>query len=297
MSSRRVKNYKLFGSYSWYVPGWGGMFALLGWFFVGALLGMALTVPLAMFIPTEYCLLVSYPVQFIPPMLYASAKSRSKAMFDDGVALDSAHFGKSGVLLLSLALIAMTLSLAFVSDIISYGTFLLTEKSAILSEFYDRIMQAMKSVTNGPVWVAVLSTAVMAPFFEEWLCRGMVLRGLLQKTSPAAAIATSALFFAVLHMNPWQAIPAFILGCFFGYVYYKTGNIFLTMLMHAVNNLTAVIVSGIPSLSDYDYFIEFIPGGLYWALFALGVVVIAGVTLLVKEIPLEGRSNCDIVKS
>ncbi len=50
--------------------------------------------------------------------------------------------------------------------------------------------------------------------------------------NPALAIAISAIFFATIHGNLWQGISAFILGSFFGYVYYKTGSLKLTMLMH-----------------------------------------------------------------
>ena len=42
----------------------------------------------------------------------------------------------------------------------------------------------------------------------------MVLRGLLgHKVKPVWAIVISAAFFAIIHLNPWQAIPAFLLGC------------------------------------------------------------------------------------
>ena len=96
---------------------------------------------------------------------------------------------------------------------------------------------------NSPLWVTVVSTVIFAPIFEEWLCRGMVLRGLMQKVHPAWAMIISSVFFAFIHLNPWQAIPAFVLGMLFAYVYYMTGSLKLTMLMHAVNNGASVLMS------------------------------------------------------
>ena len=62
--------------------------------------------------------------------------------------------------------------------------------------------------------------SVFAPILEEWLCRGVVLRGLLNYSrkgepgedgsrrgmNPALAIAISAIFFATIHGNLWQGI-------------------------------------------------------------------------------------------
>lgn len=67
---------------------------------------------------------------------------------------------------------------------------------------------------------------------------------------PVWAIFWSAVFFAFIHLNPWQAVPAFILGCLFGYVYYKTGSLKLTMLMHFTNNTFSLIFSNIDKFKD-----------------------------------------------
>jgi membrane protease YdiL (CAAX protease family) len=38
--------------------------------------------------------------------------------------------------------------------------------------------------------------ALAAPLFEEWLCRGIVLKGLLKQRSPLKAIIISSIFSA-----------------------------------------------------------------------------------------------------
>ena len=87
---------------------------------------------------------------------------------------------------------------------------------------------------------------------------------------------TSSIFFAVLHLNPWQAVPAFLLGCLFGYVYYKTGSLKLTMLMHCVNNSAAVLFSKMSLFKDADTFMDVLSPGVYWTLYAVCLLVVAG---------------------
>jgi membrane protease YdiL (CAAX protease family) len=143
----------------------------------------------------------------------------------------------------------------------------------------------LEQLTEGPLWVAFLSVSVFAPLFEEWLCRGLVLRGLLRKFNPASAIMVSAAFFAILHMNPWQAIPAFLLGLLFGYVYYKTGSLKLTMLMHCVNNTLALITSRIPSLTDAETFMDIMSPWAYVCIYIASGLFVAAAIITFKGIP------------
>jgi hypothetical protein len=102
--------------------------------------------------------------------------------------------------------------------------------------------------------------------------------------NPFGAILISAAFFAVLHMNPWQAIPAFVLGVLFGYVYYKTGSLKLTMLMHCVNNTMAVVLSRIPSLSEAETLMEVMSPWAYAGVYAACVVFVAAALVVLKGI-------------
>jgi hypothetical protein len=160
-------------------------------------------------------------------------------------------------------------------------------------EWFEKIMEQMM---NGPVWITLISVSVFAPLFEEWLCRGLVLRGLLQKTHPASAIMVSAAFFAILHMNPWQALPAFLLGILFGYVYYRTGSLKLTMLMHCVNNTMAVVFSKIPSLEEAEGFADVLSPWAYAGVLVACVAFVAATAVVLRNIPFskdDARSNCD----
>jgi len=245
MKYRAHKSFDIFHSYSNYLPGWRGMAVLLLLLLAGSLIGNAITYLISMCAPYEftqkYSILISYPVMFIPAMIYAAAQSHRAEGFDNpGVSLDRNVFAPAKDLIFALAATAGTICTAVIADPIV----------SLLPDMPKWIEETLKMLTDGPLWVSLLATAVMAPFFEEWLCRGIVLRGMLQHTKPLNAILISAAFFAVIHLNPWQAIPAFLLGCLFGLFYYKTGSLKLTMLMHCVNNAFSVILSRTEAFND-----------------------------------------------
>ncbi|MBO5498782.1 MAG: CPBP family intramembrane metalloprotease [Bacteroidales bacterium] len=283
-------SYELFANYSYYLPGFGGMMMLFLLFIIGSLLGSLLS---GIFIlamgPSEavssYSMLISYPVSFIPPLLYASAKSRRNEIFDTGYALDSNNFGTKGGLVAALTVSLATIAAAFVCEPLS----------AALPDMPAYLEEALESMTNGPLWASLLSVSIFAPLFEEWLCRGLVLRGLLSKMNPTGAICVSAAFFAVLHLNPWQAIPAFILGLLFGYVYYRTGSLKLTMLMHCVNNTFATIFSRIPAFREADTFMDILSPWKYAAIFILCILILASAIVIIRAIPTKDArmGNCD----
>jgi membrane protease YdiL (CAAX protease family) len=87
---------------------------------------------------------------------------------------------------------------------------------------------------------------IVAPVTEELLFRGIILRGLLRRYRPWIAITLSSLLFGVVHLNPWQLVSATLLGIAFGWFYYRTGSIALSVFGHAVANGLVLIVTSFP---------------------------------------------------
>ena len=299
---RKVKNnYDLYANHSWYVPGVRGMFVLLGWFLLGNLLGGLVQMMLGAFLPQQivqdYGMLVVYPLSFMPAMVYAAQKSQRNSLFETGYKLNSCNFGPFKGWQIALITVALTVGTMISADLPNYWNFKLTTATPGMKSFYDMITELLKQMTGGPLWSSFLLTAIFAPIFEEWLCRGMVLRGLLTKMKPTWAIVVSALFFAVIHLNPWQALNAFIIGVVMGYVYYKTGSLWLTMLIHFVNNASAVVLSQIPALQEADFWMDMMPLQTYYMVYVLGVALLVSCLLLFRRIPLEQeRGNIDSVE-
>ncbi len=198
-----------------------------------------------------------------------------------GLALDNANVAPHGWLLCAVMVMAATLAAGIVGDL----------SVSWLPPMPSWLEEALKGLTTGSFWVNFLCVSIFAPFFEEWLCRGMVERGLLGRgVKPVWAIVLSAVFFAFIHLNPWQAIPAFLLGCLFGYVYYKTGSLKLTMLMHFTNNTFALVIGHVDSLKDAENWMDVLGPG-YWYCFAASVLLIVLVIMAFHRIPLERPSG------
>lgn len=284
-NNREKRSKGLFSCYSQYLPGFKGMFSILIMFLAGNLLSIAAVAGIKILTPEisdSLVTLVSYPLIFIPAMAYASVMSRRNEKENlQPRPVDRFEGRKLGMAGTSLIVIAATLATAVVTE----------PTALLLPPMPEALEEAMNSLTKGPFLLNFISVAIFAPFFEEWLCRGIVLRGLLSKTNPANAILTSAVFFAVIHLNPWQALPAFIMGVLFGYVYYRTGSIRLTMLMHSANNTMALVISRIPALNDVDYIFEAMNGWSYSLAYAACLVTAISAIIIIRTNSVD-RSSC-----
>jgi len=106
-------------------------------------------------------------------------------------------------------------------------------------EFNDMMLQAIGDNTT----FAFLTVAVAAPILEEILFRGIILDGFLKNYSPTKAIVWSAVIFGLVHLNPYQFIPAFLIGLIMGWIYWKTGSLWLCILIHFINNSAGFVFS------------------------------------------------------
>jgi uncharacterized protein len=98
-------------------------------------------------------------------------------------------------------------------------------------------------------WLAVLAIVVLAPIAEEVFFRGVVFNALLREAGPRWAYFGSAALFAVIHLSLIAAVPLFLLGLAFAWVYQRTQNLLAPIVMHAVVNGLSVAVA---LLARYD---------------------------------------------
>lgn len=102
----------------------------------------------------------------------------------------------------------------------------------------------------------LLGALFLAPILEEFIFRGIILRGLLSRYSSTKAIIVTAILFALIHINPTQILGAFILGLFFSWIYYYTKSIVICILLHFVANGTSILFqysTQILSLNDWYF--------------------------------------------
>lgn len=119
--------------------------------------------------------------------------------------------------------------------------FLLIVAVGVVIEPLLRLLPAVHLDVGRGAWT-ILMLVVMAPVFEELLCRGVVLGSLRARYGVTVAWLASSIFFGVMHIQPAQVISASIIGLILGFVYLSTESIWSVMILHALNNAVAYLL-------------------------------------------------------
>lgn len=92
-------------------------------------------------------------------------------------------------------------------------------------------------ITN-PFWKLLffIGGAIAAPIGEEIFFRGFLYNALRKNMGIALAVFLNGLCFALIHASPLAIIVIIPMGMALAYVYEKTRSLWVTILMHAVNN-------------------------------------------------------------
>ena len=105
--------------------------------------------------------------------------------------------------------------------------------------------EVMKSAqADGALWLLVIAFCVAAPVWEEIFARGFLYRGWSEsRLGVAGAIFLSSLAWTSLHLQyDWFFFgEVFTIGLLLGYLRYRTGSTWLTIVLHGINNLAATI--------------------------------------------------------
>ncbi len=145
----------------------------------------------------------------------------------------------------------------------------------LIGEFFGFAVPSTVIPDNGSVFLRIINivtVAILAPLFEELIFRGILCKALARYNKGFAVVFT-ALIFALAHMNLDQGIPVFGMGLVFGFVYLRSNSLWVTIAMHMINNLIALIVQ----YSSSNFIVSMI--------FSILVIIlaIAGVFFIVKE--------------
>lgn len=90
-------------------------------------------------------------------------------------------------------------------------------------------------------FISLIQICILAPFMEEFLMRGFLLDGLMQKYGKGIALFVSAFLFALLHFNMVQTLSAFICGIILGLLYICTNSLFCCIMAHSGYNFISYI--------------------------------------------------------
>lgn len=108
--------------------------------------------------------------------------------------------------------------------------------------FMSEVLKSARA--DGALWLLVLAFCVAAPMWEEFFARGFLYRGWSESfLRVPGAIVLSSLAWTALHLQyDWFFFTEiFSIGVLFGYLRYRTGSTWLTVVLHGLNNLAATI--------------------------------------------------------
>ncbi len=130
--------------------------------------------------------------------------------------------------------------------------------SLLLPQGHQDTVEFANTLSGGNFVLFALIATVAAPIFEELVFRGFLFQGLranfrqgrvgrlLGSTNMAdfAAVIVSSAVFSLMHMqwNPTTILMLFLLGCFHAELYRRTGSLYCSMLLHALNNGLQVLL-------------------------------------------------------
>jgi sodium transport system permease protein len=139
-------------------------------------------------------------------------------------------------------------------------------------EYLDAFRKMLfPEIAGRGVLVNLLLFALTPAICEELLFRGVILRALLSRTSPLVAIAVSAAMFGIFHVDIYRLLPTTLLGMVLGFIAWRSGSIWPSMLAHFLNNGVLLVLGSL----GVDHRIDALGAGGKAGLFAAALLVVA----------------------
>ncbi len=135
-------------------------------------------------------------------------------------------------------------------------------------------------------WAAFLLIVVVAPLIEEFIFRGIMLRGLALHYGVRRGLLLGALLFALVHVYPVKLPGTFAAGLLLGWLLLRTGSVWPGVFAHALNNgicFVAMVKFQVPDPFD--------PGAWSFASLLAGSALLTLAYRLSRRIPAVGEDR------
>jgi|GEM_PF-5219853 len=93
-----------------------------------------------------------------------------------------------------------------------------------------------------PAWIVILGIGIIGPLGEEIIFRGAIYTWFRRYYNVSFSVISSAIIFAILHLNLPQIIVGIIIGCTLALVFEKTKSIWACFALHAIYNTSVVLI-------------------------------------------------------
>lgn len=151
--------------------------------------------------------------------------------------------------------------LAIACSLITMLIGMLFPEGTAISDSFKGAQDALSAHDPASAALRVLHAVILAPLFEEFWFRGMVLHT-LKPYGNGFAIFVSSLLFGLTHANLGQFLFTTAIGIVLGYVAVQTESIIPTMIMHAMFNSIGTITSLFLMNNDVQEYILLLNSGI-----------------------------------
>ena len=131
--------------------------------------------------------------------------------------------------------------------------------------------------------------SVVAALVEEFVLRGIVLAK-LRKYGDVFAIVVSSLLFSILHINLVSIFVTFCAGLIIGYVYVKTRNLWMSVLIHFLNNFISCILTLVSENLGNEGIGALVQNLLFYLPMLFGIIALVFL-IAKKQLKLENSNN------
>ena len=155
-----------------------------------------------------------------------------------------------------------------------------------LEEKAGNLTEDMLHANNmGELMLNLLVLALIPAIGEELTFRGVLQQALTRGIKNAhVAIVLSAAIFSFIHFQFYGFLPRMFLGLLLGYLFYYSGSLWPSILMHFVNNGTAVVLAYLDYKGMADVDVDHFGSTTSLPLLIASLVVTLGLIVLSSKI-------------
>ena len=150
-----------------------------------------------------------------------------------------------------------------------------------LEETAGDLTERMLQVDSfGGLLFNLLVIALIPAIGEELTFRGVLQQALTRRCNVHVAVFLSAFIFSFIHFQFYGFLPRMFLGLLLGYLFYYSGSLWTSILMHFVNNGAAVVVAYLDYKGQIDVDIDHFGATSNVWLLGASLVVTVGLIIL-----------------
>jgi membrane protease YdiL (CAAX protease family) len=218
--------------------------------------------------------LTTFFLFFLPPIFYARL-CHQKAFTHLGFKHKVTGPQFLIAMVIMVAALPLVGALAELTKMLPFSKITLQKWEAV-EEAYNKQVAIIGRMNNfGDYVLSLFMLAICPAIFEETMFRGGM-QNLLSRwwKMPILAIVVTAIIFSIVHGSYFGFLSRAVLGFILGWMYYRTGNIWLNIIAHAANNAVAVTAIYIMRLKNpkMDIAQADVNLSIWWGLLSLAVI-------------------------